>query len=209
MTLDSRADVSQIAQRNNKRFPLQQSGEVCGRGLLAAGTHADGQPVPAVCCRLWRTTHGRVNCGANGHELQRHVGGLRAASHQAPVWHQCGTLQEAGIPHELQAAGAFTNESMTLGLPTNTRTLQILPLLPSYHFLSKRLVEIFKNWLTLSTPITSSSSSAFPFLASKILLTQPDLLTDNQLFATVWWIWSVHSCLNDRFLWCKENESKI
>lgn len=138
MTLDSRADVSQIAQRNNKRFPLQQSGEVCGRGLLAAGTHA-------VCCWLWRTTHGRVNCGANGHELRRHVGGLRTASHQAPVGHQCGTLQEAGIPHELQAAGAFTNESMTLGLPTNTRTLQILPLLPSYCFLSKRLVEIFKN----------------------------------------------------------------
>lgn len=149
---------------------LPQSGEVCRGGQLAPGTFDDWQPISAFTQQLDGPAHGGFSSGANGHERQRLHRGFCAASHQAPFRHQCRALQEAGVPHELQAARTPTNEPMTLGSPTNAGPLWVS--LPFPFVLSKRLVGfLFLLWLTLSTPITSSSSSAFPSLTAWNLLT--------------------------------------
>lgn len=120
---------------------LPQSGEVCRGGQLAPGSFDDRQPVSAFTQQLDGPTHGGFSSGANGHERQRLHRGFCAASHQAPFGHQCRALQEAGVPHELQAARTLTNEPMTLGSPTNAGPLWVS--LPFPFVLSKRLVGFF------------------------------------------------------------------
>ncbi|CAI5644466.1 unnamed protein product [Oreochromis niloticus] len=113
-------DDSMLSESANQVF---LSAEVCRGGQLAPGNFDDWQPVSAFTQQLDGPTHGGFSSGANGHKRQRLHRGFCAASHQAAFRHQCRALQEAGVPHELQAARTPTNEPMTLGSPTNAGPL--------------------------------------------------------------------------------------
>lgn len=125
---------------------LLQSCEICWRGLLAPGAHADRLPVPSDP-QLCGTAHGGDNRWTNGHEQQQRqhrFRGLGATSHQAPCRHQRRAVQKAYLPHELQAARTSENEFMTLGSPADIRTCQGPPFSLFYCLVSKRRVE-FSN----------------------------------------------------------------
>lgn len=121
-------------------------------------------------------------------QMDTNSSGNSEASAPLPIRHPSGI--NAG-PYKKQAYPMNSKRPehlrMNLWRPARTRTLGIsLPLFPVYCFLSERLVGLFfKIELTPSMSITSSFSSAFPFLGlpnppDSAWLPQPD--ADNQRF---------------------------
>lgn len=137
---------------------------------MVPGVHADRLPVSAASW-IWGATYGRVSSGADGYKQQRCLGGLRTASHQAPLWDERRDLQKTGLPYELETPQTSTHESMTLGVAANFRILPIPP-----PFFKKKNKNLFFYGLTLSGLRTSSSSSTSFSLPSSIVLPLPELL---------------------------------